>query len=191
MIEKTNLIKGQKGYYKIQKRKELLLTVLFFGIVLAVFLAGILTVKSRLNVMTVVAIVGVLPASKKALFFFMICKKKECSESRYAKICAHQGSVPGIFELLITSPKKAHPIDAIHVRGGEMIVLTHDEKCDIKDFLELVTGILKNNHLEKVHVKVFTKDNPYLERLEYFNQTVGKEGEETSDILRLMLAISV
>lgn len=192
MTQKRKLVKGEKGYFKAQKKRELLLTILYFGIVLAVFLAGILTVKSRMNAMTVVAVVGVLPATKKALFFFMVCKKKECEEKRYQKICSVQGNIPGFFELLITSQKRAYPLDAVHVSGHEIIALAHDEKIETKEFPAFMKEILNNNHFEGVTVKLFVKEQAYLERLEQLNKTAKEQpSERMEDMLRLMLLISV
>lgn len=192
MTQKRKLVKGEKGYLKQQKKRELLLTILYFGIVLAVFLAGILTVKTRMNAMTVVAVVGVLPATKKAIFFFMVCRKKECAPSRYKNICNVQGNIPGFFELLITSQKKPYPIDAIHVSENEIIVLSHDENTETKEFPPFLKEILKNNHFESVTVKFFTKETPYLERLEKLNKSaVEQVTEKQEDMLRLMLLLSV
>lgn len=192
MTEKRKLVKGEKGYFKQQKRKELLLTILYFGIVLAVFLAGILTVKTRMNVMTVVAVVGVLPATKKAIFFFMVCRKKECPDSRYQKIQSLGEKIPGFYELLLTSSKRAYPLDAVHVSENEIIALSHEETTETKEFPGYLKEILKNNQLTGISVKLFAKENAYLERLTQLNnQSNGQVSEKQENILRLLLLISV
>ena len=57
-------VKGTFGYLEKKKRNAILWTILCFGISLAVFLAGYLTTGTRKNLLTVVAVLGCLPACK-------------------------------------------------------------------------------------------------------------------------------
>ena len=56
--------KGQPGYIRARKQKLLLMTVLEFAVVIALLVLGIMQTGTRLNLLTVVAIVGCLPACK-------------------------------------------------------------------------------------------------------------------------------
>ena len=56
--------KGQPGYVKARKQKYLLGAVVEFAIVIAIFVTGYIQTGSRLNLLTVVAVVGCLPAAK-------------------------------------------------------------------------------------------------------------------------------
>lgn len=58
--------KGQKGYLKARKQKYLIASVVEFAVVTAVFVTGYIQTGSRLNLLTVVAVVGCLPGSKDA-----------------------------------------------------------------------------------------------------------------------------
>lgn len=55
------ITKGMPGYIKDQKKKRILITILLFGISIAVFLTGYLTTHTRNNLLTIVAILGCLP----------------------------------------------------------------------------------------------------------------------------------
>ena len=57
-----------------------------FGISLAIYLAGYLTVHSNKNLLTIVAVLGCLPASKSAVSMIMFLRAKGCSEALKAKI---------------------------------------------------------------------------------------------------------
>ncbi len=52
--------KGQPGYVKARKQKYLLGAVVEFAIVIAIFVTGYIQTGSRLNLLTVVAVVGCL-----------------------------------------------------------------------------------------------------------------------------------
>ena len=56
--------KGKPGYLNYKKKAEILRTVIYFAIVAAIFLLGYTQTHTRLNLMTVVAVLGCLPASK-------------------------------------------------------------------------------------------------------------------------------
>ena len=56
--------KGDAGYISRQKRNCIIKTVIEFGIVVALFVLGIWQTGDRLNLLTVVAVLGCLPASK-------------------------------------------------------------------------------------------------------------------------------
>ena len=56
--------KGTPGYLNYKKKVEILRTVLYFGIVIAIFLLGYFQAGTRLNLLTVVAILVCLPSAK-------------------------------------------------------------------------------------------------------------------------------
>lgn len=56
--------KGLPGYLDYKKKVEIIRTVIYFGIVAAIFFLGYFQTDTRLNLLTVVAVLGCLPASK-------------------------------------------------------------------------------------------------------------------------------
>ena len=60
----TDAYKGTSGYLRTQKNYEILRTVLYFAISLSLFIAGRVTTGSRENLLTIVAVLGCLPACK-------------------------------------------------------------------------------------------------------------------------------
>ena len=57
-------VKGTYGYIKTKRTFVLLRTILYFIISLALLFAGIISTGSRKNLLTVVAVLGCLPAAK-------------------------------------------------------------------------------------------------------------------------------
>ena len=64
-------VKGTENYLKTQKKYELLRTILYFGISLSLLIAGWVTIKSRANLLTIVAILGCIPASQSRVSTIM------------------------------------------------------------------------------------------------------------------------
>ena len=71
--------KGTYGYIGKQRRWEIIKTLLMFGISIALYTAGYIATKSNKNLLTLVAVLGCLPASKSAVNMIMFLKAKGCS----------------------------------------------------------------------------------------------------------------
>ena len=59
--------KGTRNYIDTQKKYEIFRTLLYFGISVSLFAAGYIQTGRKTNLLTVVAILGCLPASKSAV----------------------------------------------------------------------------------------------------------------------------
>ena len=70
------LEKGQPGYIKARKLRYLMLAVAEFAIVAAVFILGYMQTGSRMNLFTVAAAVGCLPAAKMLVEFITMAPHK-------------------------------------------------------------------------------------------------------------------
>ena len=78
--------KGQPGYIKAKKQKYLLGAVVEFVIVIAIFVTGYIQTGSRLNLLTVVAVVGCLPAAKMLVEFITMAPYKSIEEAKYQEL---------------------------------------------------------------------------------------------------------
>ena len=75
----TRAKKGEDTYLSQRKKQEILKTIIMFGISAAVFLMGCLSTGSKNNLLTIVAVLGCLPASKSAVSMIMNLRVKGCS----------------------------------------------------------------------------------------------------------------
>ena len=64
--------KGMPGYLNYKRKIEIIRTLAYFGIVIAILLLGYFQTGTKLNLLTVVAIVGCVPASKVVVFLVFI-----------------------------------------------------------------------------------------------------------------------
>ena len=89
----TDAYKGTSGYLRTQKNYEILRTVLYFAISLSLFIAGWVTTGSRENLLTIVAVLGCLPACKSMVSLIMILKCRPMAAGLSQKIQEHQVSL--------------------------------------------------------------------------------------------------
>lgn len=71
--------KGSFGYIVAKRRSTLIRTLLYFGISVALFAAGYITTGQKENLLTVVAVLGCLPASKSLVNTIMFFRAGGCS----------------------------------------------------------------------------------------------------------------
>ncbi|MBR1930722.1 MAG: hypothetical protein IJ833_04490 [Lachnospiraceae bacterium] len=158
--------KGGRGYLKSQRYYEIARTVLYFGISIALFVGGWLATGSRLNLLTVVAVLGCLPASKSAVSMIMYLRFSGCSEDS-AKVIAEQiGELQGLYDCIFTSYEKNFSVAHMVVKGDTICGFTEDKKFEEQAFYKHLDGILKAENYKTTSLKIFTDPKKYLERLE-------------------------
>ena len=112
----TDAYKGTSGYLRTQKNYEILRTVLYFAISLSLFIAGRVTTGSRENLLTIVAVLGCLPACKSLVEMFMFLRYKGCNEQDAAQIAAHTDGLTGLYDMVFTSYEKNYVIHHMTIR---------------------------------------------------------------------------
>ena len=137
--------KGQPGYIKWRKEKYLTGTIAEFAVVIALVVLGYVQTKTKLNLLTVVAAVGCLPASKMLVEFITIAP--------------HQS-----IEVM--------PVDAIVISGHTVIGYASNTKTDEVTCARYLKDMLNANHHEKMTVKIFHDYKAFLSRVEGMNNIV-------------------
>ena len=104
--------KGDAGYLRRRKRLLILEAVVSFGLVAALVIAGYVTTKTKLNLLTVVAVLGCLPASRILVNLIMVMPHDSIDEATELEISAVTEELTVAYDLVITSEKKAMPVAA-------------------------------------------------------------------------------
>lgn len=160
--------KGEFGYIASEKKKRLLITSVFFAVPLLIFFSALLFFHTRLTVWTVVAVVGCLPACKSIVSLIMIFRAKPIDSSVYCKIAEHAGSLVMSYEMYMTFYEKSASIDAFAICGNIVVGFSSDPKIDAAFMEKEAQKIIRGNGY-KVTVKIFTKLDAFLERLDSMN----------------------
>ena len=95
--------KGEFGYPPYERKRVIIRTAAYFLISIAVFLLGYFSTGQKENLLTIVAVLGLLPSSKSLVSVVMYFKIPRFSETVYQEISGQESSVPVIYSLYLTS----------------------------------------------------------------------------------------
>ncbi len=182
--------KGTKGYLDSQKKFEVIRTVLYFGISISLFAAGWITTKSRLNLLTVVAVLGCLPASKSAVQMIMHLRYKSLSEKACSEIEDHCDGMTVLYDMVFTSYDKNFSIGHMTIKGNTIVGYTEDQKFDEKAFQTHIDQILKKEYITGISIKVFSDLKKYTKRLQELRE-LDVDEIMTDNVISTLISVSL
>lgn len=189
---KKNIAKNQYGYHQSQTRLELLKTLLMFVAALGVLAIGYFTTGSKNNLLTMVAVLGLLPAAKSLVNYIMFVRAKTavCPKNLHdslMEITKEQKNAPFLrYDLYMTNSESCFPIYAIACKGKCLIGYSDQKKYDWEKAEQHIKAMAKQNGYEVSVVKIFTEEKKFLERVKAMTQD-GQDICETDKLLtRLM-----
>ncbi len=140
--------KGIRGYITHQKRRRILWTIILFLLPLGLFFIGFVTTGTRRNLLTVVAILGCLPACQSAVNMIMLIMQKPMPDDRYEAVKKAAGDMVTAYELTITAYEHTSPVEAAVICGSQLVCYTPDEKTDPPYLQKHISEILVNNKIK-------------------------------------------
>lgn len=165
MKKKKGALKGDRGYFQAEKKKRLLVLLALLVLPLAIYFIGIAVNGTRSTIITVLAIVGVLPACRAIVSLIMILPRKEMSLQDYQDIQQHVGSLTMGYELYMTAYEKNTDVEACAIAGNTIVALVRDPKADLRFGENHITGILRQNGIPS-HVNLMSNLQKFEERLD-------------------------
>lgn len=190
----TEKYKGTRNYLNTQKKYEVIRTLLYFGVSLSLFFAGYFATKSynaangnsdvdpRLNLLTIVAILGCLPASKSAVNAIMFLRTRSLSEAGANAIAACSKGMAELFDMVFTSYSQNFNVGHMAVRGNTICGYSEDAKFDENAFYKHMDNILRADGHKDVTVKIFTDLRKYTGRLEQLRNLEADDTRTTAII---------
>lgn len=189
------IIKGTPGYRDYKKKVEVLRTILYFLIVAAIFILGYLQTKTRLNLLTVVAILGCLPASK-ALVGVVTRFPYHSVNPRLVKEVEEKAShTTRVYDLIITSKDHVMPVECVVISNETVFGYTSGEKVNLNHLSRHIRDMLVQNKIDYSSVKFYNSYKAFMARAEGLDSIAAVEKEDTSlkedQIRRLLLNLSL
>ena len=197
MKKKKNQNKGQKGYLAWNKKMSICKTLVLFAISFAVYAMGIWSTGSNQNLLTIVAVLGCLPACRSAANLIALLRCHEISESDYRKLSAKIRTAESLTDLEFTSYERTYQVQHMALSGVELIGYMADPLADIKGCEKHLEGMFMRNQLSEVHIRIFKELPKYLNRLDELEkasaagENTEEETERTARIKALLFAISL
>lgn len=176
---KGNIEKGQPGYVAARKRQYLIWSILEFGVVIALVILGYVQTGSKLNLLTVVAVVGCLPASKMLAEFLTLLPHKSIEDEKYQEIEEKSSLLTRVYDMVLTGQDKVMPIDAMVIFGHTICGYASNPKTDEAIAAQYIKEMLQKNQIEKVTVKIFHDYTAFLSRAEGMNNIAAVEHADT------------
>ena len=172
--------KGQFEYIKNKKMQRAIVCAVCFLLVLAVFLTGYISTGSRENILTVMAILGVLPAAKFAATLCMMLPYHSQTREEYDTVAELAGEAILYVDMLLSTEKKILPTDFVAIRGGTVCGLATAPKYDTAFAQDYIAAMLKKNGI-KANVKIFTDRGKFLKRVKELSAFEVDEKQSVRD----------
>lgn len=182
--------KGTHNYLKTQRLYEIARTILYFAISLALFLVGYFTTKSRLNLLTVVAVLGCLPACKSAVGMIMFLRYKGCSDESFDIIQKSSDGLAELYDMVFTSYDRNYSVAHIAVKGNTICGFTEDIRFDEQAFNKHIDGILKTDNFRDTSVKIYKDIKKYSERLMQMKE-LDADDSNTEGIISTLKSVAL
>lgn len=187
--------KGDAGYIRSRKKKIIIKTLLQFGIVIALLLLGIWQTGDRMNLLTVVAILGCLPASKSLVELIMIFPHHSITEEMAAEIELNTEHLTSVFDMVFTSEKKIMPVESIVISDNTICGYASSPKVDTNFAAEHIKKYLRANKFAKVSVKIFDNYTQFVTRAEGMDNIAAIEKNDVKEkeeaIRQVILSLSL
>ena len=180
-------VKGNFGYLSAKRIQVIIRTVLFFGISAALYAAGYLTTGSNKNLLTIVAVLGLLPASKSLVNMIMLLRAAGCSEEARQKIEPLEGRLIGMYDMFFTSYKKNYAISHMVLEDKVILGYTEDLKCDCRACEEHLDMMLKQAGFKDMTIRISEDLKTYCEQLKNFNAKEQTGSAQRDDEARVVL----
>lgn len=186
------MAKGCYGYLRRQKKTEIIRTILYFALSLAIFIMGYLSTGTKANLLTIVAVLGSLPASKSMVSMIMYLKAGVCSPDCYAM--AQSVNPDGtllLYDLYLTSYRNNFQISVMAVKNNTVCGYTEDGKCDLSAGEKHISEILQQSGYGGVTVKLFDNREKFRERLTALCAASEKAQERDEAVAQVIKDISL
>lgn len=185
--------KHPKGTYEhadYKKKVDTLVMILLFAMALGLYVIGRVTAGSNRNILTIVAVLGLLPACKMVVDVIMSLRVKACEPALKEKIDGTVGSLDGLYNMYFTSYNRNYLLAHLVIAGNSVIGLSSDNDFDENGFKEHLTDLLLKEGLKDVLIKVFTDEGKYLGRLGELNESKPSSPKD-ADIHRLIHGVTL
>lgn len=187
--------KGFPGYIRDQKKRRILITILLFGISFTIFLTGYLTTHTRNNLLTIVAVLGCLPAARSAVGMIILLPYHSFDEKKVNEIQEMVKDCTVAYDMVLTSREHVMNVDVLLISRHLICGYMSSRKTPSAEVENYLAQILKQNHYEKVTVKIFTDYDSFLRRARQIGGMSECPDEQrkraAQEICRLILTATV
>lgn len=185
--------KGQFGFIKYRRTFHLIFSVILYAMAVALYFAGIKATGDNKNLLTVVAILGCLPASQSLVTAILGFRAKCCSRELYENIEKNvDETMVSLYDLYFTTYDKNYPISHIVIKNNCMCGVMEHTKHSANDFEKYLEDTFTKNGIKGVSVKIFEKsmEEKYLNRIGELKKLEPSKSVMQDEAVKLLFDIS-
>lgn len=207
----TENVKGTRNYLDTQKKFEILRTIIYFAIPITLFIAGIIQTEagvskelhgfalfraglvnpeSRINLLSIVAVLGLLPASKSLVSAIMFLRFHSLNREAAEQSAAAGEGLQMLYDCVFTSYRKSFVVGHLAVRGNTVCGYSENNDFEENDFYKHIGDILKLDGHKEVTVKIFTDLNKYTDRLNQM-RALEENSERTAAVIATLKSVAL
>lgn len=190
-----NVKKGNPGYLDSRLKREWIKLLLEAAVIAGLLITGYITTGTRLNLLTLVAVLGCLPASKVLVGIIMRLPHKSVARKTAEEIQEKAAGLQTVFDLVFTSADQIMPVDCIVIERNTICGYTGHVKTDVPYTEAHIRRILLGNAIDKVNVKIFRDYSAFLNRIGELKRIRGDEAsgktKREEEIRQIILNISL
>ncbi len=184
--------KGQYGYISYQRWVTVLRTIGLFAIAFAILIFGICQTGTKSNAFTIIAILGMLPASKSAVNMIMFLRYHNSNREQYEQILKEANGLPMNFDLIITMSDRSYQINQIAYCQGTICGFREGDEKESGKIEAHIKGMLNKNNLKHIEVKIWNEYDAFENRITQLQNKYDTDQDSQSDaVFSLLQAISL
>ncbi len=182
--------KGTYEYVSYRRKIDIGVMCLMFALAMGLYIIGRVSTGSNKNILTIVAVLGLLPACKMVVDVIMCFKVRSCDDELRQHIDGAIGSLHGMYNMYFTSYDKNFYLDHLVITGDSVIGYSSVTGFDEKAFSAHLTDLLLKENIKNILIKVFDNEEKYLGRLrELSDNNAGTAARD--DLYRLICNVSL
>ncbi len=184
--------KGDYGYRNHNRSVRLFITLLLIAGILAQLAWRFFADNQALkNILTVMAILTVLPMANMASPLLASWKYRTGTEAFYSQVKPYESSVLILYDLIVTTKDQIIPLDAVAVHPGGVYGYCPAAKVNGKKAEKDIGAILSANRAPG-SVKIIQDERSFLRRLESLKPASEYEDDGSVDyIAQILKSISM
>lgn len=183
--------KGNYGYLIKKRNRQIMFTVLLFAVSFSLLLGGYLLVKTKMNLLTVVAVLGMLPASKALVETIMYLKAKGTSYQTYEAVRGYEDELLLLYDLYFTSEKENFPISVMIIRNKTICFYMENTKDHCQNATKHIKSIFLQNNFQGYAIKGYDQLDSFLNRAEEMKKIGSADEKIDAFVLETLLNISL
>ena len=183
--------KGRYGYIRNHRAVAAVRTLLFFAVSISLYVIGYETTGTNRNLLTIVAVLGCLPACKSAVNLILFLRASGCSEALWRELAPYDDKLTVFYDMYFTSYQKNFALSHMALKGGILYGLTENPKCDPAEAQKHLEQMIQQEGIKNVTVKIVSDSADYIDRLGRLEKAEAEERRNQSELVSLLYTISI